>query len=190
MKTIEIVFTGQKEVSGRAVKPVMSNIQLQLQGIPKHISAARQAKACRRAAMPGLAALKMNVNRLGVVTGNLSKAPGIDTREYTNGPYGVGVAIVGLVKGRAMHSHLVEFGTKVRTLKRSKVFSSWQKRGKWIGPAQYPTNFVMRSRSGAIGAMPAFHPVTRAYESSLAAMQNALKSQLESLVADATAQVR
>jgi hypothetical protein len=190
VKTIDIVFTEQKEASGRAAKPTMANIQLQLQSIPKSISAAKQAKACERAAMPGLAALKMNVNRLGRVTGNLARAPGIETREYTNGPYGVGLALVGFVNGRAMHAHLVEFGTKPRTLKKSKVFSSWQKRGKWIGPAQYPTNFVMRSRSRTVGAMPAFHPVTRAYESSLAAMQNALKGQLETLVADATQQVR
>jgi hypothetical protein len=178
---VTIEWSDQKRASGRAAAPQQAHIQLALKTIPLHISASAQAEACRRAAAPGLAALRMNVSKLGRVTGHLQAAVAVKTETYQNGPYGVGVALVGFVKGVAQHSHLVEFGTKKRKLKRAKVFSSFEKRGKWTGPAQYPQNFVRRMPGGVVGKMPAFHPVTRAYESTLGQMTANLKSEMENL---------
>jgi hypothetical protein len=111
-----------------------------LQALPEDISKKYQRKALKKAAEPGLQALRRNVSALGEVTGNLLAAVTSVSREYNNNRLGipVGVIVVGfrrptnaksqkmatpafaggtVLKGpnRAYHSHLVEYGTQRRT---------------------------------------------------------------------------
>jgi hypothetical protein len=97
-------------------------------------------KALRKAAKPGMEALRNNYAQLGEVTGNLRASVSKAERKYTNNKQRlpVSVIVVGprrptnsksqksatpafnagtVLKGpnRAYHSHLVEFGTKPRT---------------------------------------------------------------------------
>jgi hypothetical protein len=111
-----------------------------LQSLPKDISIKYQMKALRKAAKPGMEALRNNYAQLGEVTGNLRASVSKAERKYTNNKQRlpVSVIVVGprrptnsksqksatpafnagtVLKGpnRAYHSHLVEFGTKPRT---------------------------------------------------------------------------
>lgn len=111
-----------------------------LQAMPDDISKKYQRQALKKAAQPGVDALRRNVASLGEVTGNLLAAVAVVQREYTNNRarLPVGVAVVGfrrptnaksqkmatpaftggsVLKGpnRAYHSHLVEYGTQRRT---------------------------------------------------------------------------
>lgn len=111
-----------------------------LQAMPADISKKYQRQALKKAAQPGVDALRRNVASLGEVTGNLLAAVATVQREYTNNKSGlpVGVVVVGfrrptnaksqkmatpafaggtVLKGpnRAYHSHLVEYGTQRRT---------------------------------------------------------------------------
>jgi hypothetical protein len=110
-----------------------------LQALPKDISLKYQARALKKAAKPGIEALRRNVAALGQVTGNLLASVTSVDRKYSNNrrKIPVGVVVVGfrrptnaksqksatpafaggsVLKGpnRAYHSHLVEFGTKPR----------------------------------------------------------------------------
>lgn len=111
-----------------------------LQSLPKDISLKYQMKALRKAAKPGMEALRNNYDQLGEVTGNLRASVSKAERKYTNNKQRlpVSVIVVGprrptnsksqksatpafnagtVLKGpnRAYHSHLIEFGTKPRT---------------------------------------------------------------------------
>lgn len=111
-----------------------------LQALPKDISLKYQAKALKKAAKPGIEALRRNVAALGQVTGNLLASVTSVDRKYSNNRrrIPVGVVVIGfrrptnaksqksatpafaggsVLKGpnRAYHSHLVEYGTKPRT---------------------------------------------------------------------------
>ena len=108
--------------------------------LPQKISLKYQSKALKKAAKPGIEALRRNVAALGQVTGNLLASVTSVDRKYTNNRLRipVGVVVVGfrrptnaksqkmatpafaggsVMKGpnRAYHSHLVEYGTKPRT---------------------------------------------------------------------------
>jgi len=110
-----------------------------LQALPAEMSLKYQAKALKKAAKPGLAALQRNVAALGQVTGNLLASVTSVDKKYNNNrqKIPVGVVVVGfrrptnsksqksatpaftggtVLKGpnRAYHSHLVEYGTKPR----------------------------------------------------------------------------
>jgi hypothetical protein len=118
----------------------LKDVVAKLQELPKDISIKYQMKALRKAAKPGMAALRANYSQLGQVTGNLLASVSKAERKYTNNKQGlpVSVVVVGprrptnsksqksatpafgggtVLKGpnRAYHSHLVEFGTKPRT---------------------------------------------------------------------------
>lgn len=118
----------------------LKEITSALQAMPKDISLKYQKKALKKAAQPGVDALRRNVASLGEVTGNLLAAVSTVQREYANNKAGlpVGVVVVGfrrptnaksqkmatpaftggsVLKGpnRAYHSHLVEYGTQRRT---------------------------------------------------------------------------
>lgn len=111
-----------------------------LQQLPEKISLKYQSKALKKAAKPGIEALRRNVAALGQVTGNLLASVTSVDRKYTNNRrrIPVGVVVVGfrrptnaksqkmatpafsggtVLKGpnRAYHSHLVEYGTNRRT---------------------------------------------------------------------------
>jgi hypothetical protein len=110
-----------------------------LLALPKDISLKYQSKALKKAAKPGIEALRRNVAALGQVTGNLLASVTSVDRKYSNNRLRipVGVVVVGfrrptnaksqksatpafaggsVLKGpnRAYHSHLVEYGTKPR----------------------------------------------------------------------------
>jgi hypothetical protein len=131
--------TGKKAKSLFAAEP-LREITDALQALPADISNKYQRRALKKAAEPGLQALRRNVASLGEVTGNLLAAVTSVSREYTNNRRGipVGVVVVGfrrptnansqkmatpafaggtVMKGpnRAYHSHLVEYGTQRRT---------------------------------------------------------------------------
>lgn len=129
---------------GKTAKSRFSLVPLQdvvekLRNIDKDISLKYQAKALKKAAKPGLDALRQQVGKLGSVTGNLAESVARRDRKYTNNRRGipVSVEVVGfrrptgvgsqstakrafpggsVLKGpnRAYHSHLVEFGTAGR----------------------------------------------------------------------------
>lgn len=111
-----------------------------LQALPADISLKYQRKALKKAAEPGLQALRRNVASLGEVTGNLLASVASVDRQYNNNnnKVPVGVVVIGfrrptnaksqkmatpafaggtVMKGpnRAYHSHLVEYGTQRRT---------------------------------------------------------------------------
>jgi hypothetical protein len=131
--------TGKYAKSLFAAEP-LKDVTDALQALPADISKKYQRKALKKAAEPGLQALRRNVASLGEVTGNLLAAVTSVSREYTNNKRGipVGVVVVGfrrptnaksqkmatpaftggsVLKGpnRAYHSHLVEYGTQRRT---------------------------------------------------------------------------
>jgi len=130
--------TGKYAKSLFAAEP-LKEITDALQALPDDISKKYQRRALKKAAEPGLQALRRNVAGLGEVTGNLLAAVTSVSREYTNNRRGipVGVIVVGfrrptnakpnkmatpafaggtVMKGpnRAYHSHLVEYGTQPR----------------------------------------------------------------------------
>jgi len=131
--------TGKYAKSLFAAEP-LKEVTDALQALPADISTKYQRRALKKAAEPGLQALRRNVASLGEVTGNLLAAVTSVSRAYTNNKLGlpVGVVVVGfrrptnaksqkmatpafaggtVLKGpnRAYHSHLVEYGTQRRT---------------------------------------------------------------------------
>jgi hypothetical protein len=133
------------------------------------LTAANLTPSVAAAAKVGEAALRMEVGRLGRVTGNLANS--IGTRlERT--PRGGVSAEVGFFGGGAPHAHLVEFGTVVRFRSRKGVSSSWNTRGRWAGVGVYPANFVTRAAN--LGAMPAFRPLANARRAALESMVSSM----------------
>lgn len=123
----------------------LKEVIAELQRLPKEISRKYQAKAIKKAAEPGIAALRSQVASIGQVTGNLAASITSVPRFYDNNKANlpVSVLVVGfrrptgsnsqkgatqafpggtVLKGpnRAYHSHLVEFGTRPRTPGKSK----------------------------------------------------------------------
>lgn len=124
----------------------LDEITAQLKRLPKEISLKYQSQALRKAAKPGVDALRREVASIGQVTGNLLASVARVDRKYTNNKaqIPVGVVVVGfrrptnaksqkgatpafeggtVLKGpnRAYHSHLVEFGTRPRTAGKSRT---------------------------------------------------------------------
>ena len=111
-----------------------------LQQLPREISLKYQSRALKKAAKPGIEALRRNVAALGQVTGNLLASVTSVERKYTNNRRNIPVGLIAVgfrrptnaksqkmatpafaggtvMKGpnRAYHSHLVEYGTNRRT---------------------------------------------------------------------------
>lgn len=129
---------------GATAKTRFSLVPLQdviehLQKLDKDISNKYQMAALRKAAKPGMAALRSEVERIGSVTGNLLASVSKREQRYANNKQNVPVSVIVIgfrrptgvgsqraatpafaggtvLKGpnRAFHSHLVEFGTSGR----------------------------------------------------------------------------
>lgn len=135
--------------TGRSAKAqyglaVIEDIVAALKLLPRDISMKYQLRALRKAAKPGIEALRAQAGSIRQVTGNLAASVTKAERKYTNNraQLPVGVIVVGfrrptgqgsqkgatpafeggtVLKGpnRAYHSHLVEYGTKPRTAGKS-----------------------------------------------------------------------
>jgi hypothetical protein len=136
---IKLALGRGKTAKGRFSLVPLQDVVEQLRNIDKDISLKYQAKALKKAAKPGLDALRQQVGKIGSVTGNLAASVARRDRKYTNNRRGIPVSVevigfrrptgVGsqrtakpafaggsVLKGpnRAYHSHLVEFGTTGR----------------------------------------------------------------------------
>jgi len=123
----------------------LKDIIAELQRLPKEISLKYQLRALKKAAQPGIAALRSQVASIGQVTGNLAAAITTNQKKYTNNRANIPVSVLvvgfrrptgagsqkgatpafeggAVLKGpnRAFHSHLVEYGTRPRTPGKSK----------------------------------------------------------------------
>lgn len=123
----------------------LDEIAAALKKFPKEISVKYQSQAIKKAARPGIEALRREVASLGQVTGNLLASVTSQGKQYTNNKQNLPVSVVvvgfrrptgvgsqkgavpafpggSVLKGpnRAYHSHLVEFGTRPRTPGKSK----------------------------------------------------------------------
>lgn len=135
---------GKQAKAQNALQP-LDDIILALKALPLDISLKYQLRALRKAAKPGMEALRSQVSQIGQVTGNLLASVNKAERKYNNNRFKVpvGVIVVGfrrpsntksqkmatpafaggsVMKGpnRAYHSHLVEFGTQSRSAGKSK----------------------------------------------------------------------
>jgi len=138
------VGTGKKAKAAYALEPLKDVVEA-LKALPREIALKYQSRALKRAAKPGIAALRGTVSSLGQVTGNLLASVSSVDRKYTNNRQQIptSVVVIGfrrpvnsnsqkgatpaftggtVLKGpnRAYHSHLVEFGTRPRTPGKSK----------------------------------------------------------------------
>ena len=136
---IKLALGRGKEAKARFALAPLDDVVDELKKLPADISNKYQAKALRKAAKPGKAALEANVRAIGQVTGNLLASVSDRTRKYTNNKAKLPVSVVvigfrrptgagsqraakpafaggSVQKGpnRAYHSHLVEFGTSGR----------------------------------------------------------------------------
>lgn len=135
---------GKKAKTAYALKP-LDDVIAALKQLPRDISVKYQSKALKKAAKPGIAALRSQVSAIGQVTGNLLASVSQVDRKYTNNKQQIPVSVVVIgfrrpsnaesqktatpafaggtvMKGpnRAYHSHLVEYGTKPRTAGKSR----------------------------------------------------------------------
>lgn len=136
---IKLALGRGKTAKGRFLLVPLQDVIEQLRDIDKDISIKYQAKALKKAAKPGIEALRQQVGRIGNVTGNLAASVAQRDRQYTNNRRNIPVSVVvvgfrrpvgsgsqrtaqpafaggSVLKGpnRAYHSHLVEFGTSGR----------------------------------------------------------------------------
>lgn len=135
---IKLALGKGKAAKARYALAPLDDVIAELKKLPADISLKYQAAALRKAAKPGMAALRANVASIGQVTGNLAASISDRTRKYTNNKYAIPVSVVvvgfrrptgsgsqstaqsafggSVMKGpnRAYHSHLVEFGTQGR----------------------------------------------------------------------------
>ena len=138
------VGRGKKAKAAYALQP-LEDVVAALKQLPREISVKHQSKALKKAAKPGIAALRSQVSAIGQVTGNLLASVSQADRKYTNNRQQIPVSVVvigfrrptnaksqkgatpafaggSVLKGpnRAYHSHLVEYGTKPRTAGKSR----------------------------------------------------------------------
>lgn len=135
---IKLALGRGKAAKSRYALAPLDDVIAELKKLPADISLKYQAAALRKAAKPGMAALRANVAAIGHVTGNLAASVSERTRKYTNNKFNIPVSVVvvgfrrptgsgsqstaqsafggTVMKGpnRAYHSHLVEFGTQGR----------------------------------------------------------------------------
>jgi hypothetical protein len=138
------VGRGKYAKAAYALKP-LDEVVAALKQLPRDISVKHQSRALKKAAQPGIAALRSQVSAIGQVTGNLLASVSQADRKYTNNKQQIPVSVVvigfrrptnakiqktatpaftggSVLKGpnRAYHSHLVEYGTKPRTAGKSR----------------------------------------------------------------------
>jgi hypothetical protein len=132
------------------------------------------ARIVSQAAAIGLAALRVEVNAIGRVTGNLA---GSVAARIDRGSGAGASARIGFDRNNGgQHAHLVEFGTQPRDTKTKGIFSSAGKRGRWIGMGSYPTNFI--SGKEFVRGGPALRPLHKALEKSRAQMAAVLAGRM------------
>lgn len=137
---IKIALGKGKQAKAQYALQPLDDIVVALKALPRDISLKYQLRALRKAAKPGMEALRSQVSQVGQVTGNLLASVTKTERKYNNNraKLPVGVIVVGfrrpnntksqkmatpafaggsVLKGpnRAYHSHLVEFGTQSRS---------------------------------------------------------------------------
>lgn len=137
---IKIALGKGKQAKAQYALQPLDDIVVALKALPRDISLKYQLRALRKAAKPGMEALRSQVSQVGQVTGNLLASVTKAERKYNNNraKLPVGVIVVGfrrpnntksqkmatpafagggVLKGpnRAYHSHLVEFGTNSRS---------------------------------------------------------------------------
>jgi len=142
---IKIALGKGKQAKAQYALQPLDDIVVALKALPRDISLKYQLRALRKAAKPGMEALRSQVSQVGQVTGNLLASVTKAERKYTNNraKLPVGVIVVGfrrpnntksqkmatpafaggsVLKGpnRAYHSHLVEFGTQSRSAGKSR----------------------------------------------------------------------
>lgn len=220
------------------VQPLKEVVE-KLQALPKDISLKYQMKALRKAAKPGMEALRTNYSQLGQVTGNLVASVSKAERKYTNNKakLPVSVIVVGprrptnaksqkmatpafnggsVLKGpnRAYHSHLVEFGTKVRTpgfrtrsKRRGRILLGGRirtRRENFMTPSDNKSGILSsfsgrgpfkakgRGRypvdfiaTGPVRGIQAYHPLQRAFNSSRSQMQSILDAEMRKALSKA-----
>lgn len=138
------VGRGKNAKAAYALKP-LDDVVDALKQLPRDISLKHQSKALKKAAKPGVAALRSQVSAIGQVTGNLLASVSQTDRKYTNNKQQLPVSVVvigfrrptnaksqkgatpafsggSVLKGpnRAYHSHLVEYGTRPRIAGKSR----------------------------------------------------------------------
>lgn len=135
---IKLALGRGKEAKALFALAPLDDVVAELKKLDKDISNRYQARALKKAAKPGRAALESRVRNIGQVTGNLLASVTEKTKKYTNNKTNTPVSVVvigfrrptgsgsqrmadsafgGSVQrgpNRAYHSHLVEFGTKGR----------------------------------------------------------------------------
>lgn len=142
---IKIALGNGKQAKAQYALQPLDDIVVALKALPRDISLKYQLRALRKAAKPGMEALRSQVSQVGQVTGNLLASVTKAERKYNNNraKLPVGVIVVGfrrpnntksqkmatpafaggsVLKGpnRAYHSHLVEFGTQSRSAGKSR----------------------------------------------------------------------
>lgn len=142
---IKIALGKGKQAKAQYALQPLDDIVVALKALPRDISLKYQLRALRKAAKPGMEALRSQVSQIGQVTGNLLASVSKAERKYTNNraKLPVSVVVVGfrrpnntksqkmatpafaggtVMKGpnRAYHSHLVEFGTQSRSAGKSR----------------------------------------------------------------------
>ncbi len=142
---IKIALGKGKQAKAQYALQPLDDIVVALKALPRDISLKYQLRALRKAAKPGMEALRSQVSQVGQVTGNLLASVTKAERKYNNNraKLPVGVIVVGfrrpnntksqkmatpafaggsVLKGpnRAYHSHLVEFGTQSRSAGKSR----------------------------------------------------------------------
>lgn len=142
---IKIALGKGKQAKAQYALQPLDDIVVALKALPRDISLKYQLRALRKAAKPGMEALRSQVSQVGQVTGNLLASVTKAERKYNNNraKLPVGVVVVGfrrpnntksqkmatpafaggsVLKGpnRAYHSHLVEFGTQSRSAGKSR----------------------------------------------------------------------
>jgi hypothetical protein len=138
------VGTGKKAKAAYSLQ-ALDDVVAALKTLPREIALKHQTKALKKAAKPGIDALRSQVSSIGQVTGNLLASVSQVDRKYTNNKQQVPVSVVVIgfrrptnsnsqrgatpaftggtvLKGpnRAYHSHLVEYGTKPRSAGKSR----------------------------------------------------------------------
>lgn len=142
---IKIALGKGKQAKAQYALQPLDDVVAALKALPTDVSLKYQLRALRKAAKPGMEALRSQVSQIGQVTGNLLASVSKAERKYTNNraKLPVSVIVVGfrrpnntksqkmatpaftggsVMKGpnRAYHSHLVEFGTQSRSAGKSR----------------------------------------------------------------------
>ena len=191
--------------------PELSELRKQLRALPSNIAAKHLGAALRKALAPGQAALRKNTPK--GPTGNLRKS--IKTKIKVYRKDGNAVGIVGYQTGKGSkgyHQYWLEQGTKERQTKKSRIASSWAKRGqflivnpkrgknagKFVTNPKSPKAFFKTAKAGErvdLGKMPiggrtGKPPVATSFAQAQPAMRSVLQQELATRLEKAVNEVK